>query len=435
MCVLVALCCGATGCNLDITPTPTSQQPELTATTLTLATWGSQEEMTLLHEQLADFEAQHPDTHVVVRHIPENYLQKLHLLAAGNLLPDVVMINSWHLPMFAQHGVFLPLNQSISENNFYPQALESLTIKGDLLAVPRDLSNLVMVVNTDLFKDAGLPLPKRDRNSTWTWEDLEDIGQQWCAFNQAHSDKKPIFTLAINRQPALFWLPWAWANDGELFTTKGSLDMSSFEARQGLAGLAKYMAYAHPRAENDQCQLAPGPKQLGQATPTQWFLQQRLAIVLTGRWSVPLFRKAANFTWDVWPLPSANDKTPSITGIDATGYAVSAQSKNPEAAKALIRFLTSETSLAGLARGGLVIPARPAEANSEAFLSHNKLPQHDKVFLDVITNGHPTPHIADWGALEDDLRRALDPLWDKPGVTVAELQRALRDVSSEASNE
>jgi multiple sugar transport system substrate-binding protein len=400
----------------------TGQFLEASSKTITLATWGSHEELGLLRSALAEFEEQQPAIKVTLRHVPENYLQKLHLLAAGNLFPDVVMINSWHLPVFAHYGVVAPVESYLKESDFsdfYPQAVAALSYQGRAMAVPRDVSNLVMVVNKSLLSKKGIAYPQ----SGWSMAKLNEIAQQLCAANtNKTASNTDVYAMAINRRPVLFWLPWVWSFGGDIFNDQGQLlSDSAPEFKQAALGLATYMNYAKP--DKSGCQVAPTPTQLGQASPTQWFLQQRLAMLVTGRWSVPLFRNTAEFDWDVLPLPQG--VAGSITGIDATGYALSAKSANPEAAAKLITFLTSKQALANLASGGLVIPARQSVANSSAFLSSELLPKHDRTFLEVIQSGHPTVASPEWGRVEDALHRALDPVWEKETITPEDVEQAL----------
>ena len=56
------------------------------------------------------------------------------------------------------------------------------------------------------------------------------------------------------------------------------------------------------------------------------FLQQKIAMHLSGRWLVPKYRTDANFDWDIVNFPC---KTGGYCmNIDASGYAISKKSKN-----------------------------------------------------------------------------------------------------------
>src|SRR5574344_2499900 len=74
-------------------------------THIKFTSWGSQSEITILKPILAQFEKENPDIKVEFVHIPQNYFQKLHLLFASNLAPDVLFINNLYLPIYANAGV------------------------------------------------------------------------------------------------------------------------------------------------------------------------------------------------------------------------------------------------------------------------------------------------------------------------------------------
>ena len=67
-------------------------------TVLRFSSWGSQSETALLLPLIKEFERKNPDIKIEFLHIPQNYFQKLHLLFASNLAPDVVFLNNYYAP-------------------------------------------------------------------------------------------------------------------------------------------------------------------------------------------------------------------------------------------------------------------------------------------------------------------------------------------------
>ncbi len=408
--------------------TNTANPSPPTTTPITLATWGNTAEITQLKQQLALFHQQHPGTHVTLRHIPENYLQKLHILAAAKRLPDVFLINSYHLPMFAQHGLVQDLstftNGHTLANTYYPTALQALSFKTNtnpnaLGALPRDVSNVVMHINTTLLDTLHIPHPPRQ----WTMADFNATAQAICQSQRQVALPKKVYGVSFYKQPALFWLPWVWNHGGELLADNGQF---ALHQPNGVAGLARYLNF-----HTGDCPIAPRKNQIGQATPTQWFMQQRLAMMVSGRWVTPLLRQHATFTWDVWPMPRQNPTTPSITGVDATGYALAASSTQPTAGWQLIQFLTRQDAIKAVTQSGLVVPARPDVANSDAFLAPGQPPAHSAVFLDTLAHGHPTPHHPNWGAFEKHLTHTLAPYWHTTNpVSTAQLAATLSPLAN-----
>lgn len=386
-------------------------------TVVRFSTWGSAEELAIIRQLEARFESEHSDIDVQVMHIPENYDQKIHMLAASGLLPDVIAINSWTYPKYACYGLlanlkpFFQSSNQLNEEDFYITALQAFGegqgderngVERSIGAVPRDVSDVVMFVNQSLLKQRGVTLPSRDKRNAWTWQSFMDLAKQVSTGQKAQEKSQPIvFGTSFYRHPPLFWLPWVWMSGGSLWGEDGQLGLNTPQAVQGIQ-------FAHQLLTSG---VAPSRQQTGQTTMTQLFVQQRLATMINGRWVVPLLRKQADFDWDVWPLPSGEQG--SITGVDASGYALSASSKNKDASWQWISFLSSSFAVRQFVASGLVVPARKDVAESELFLSPKEKPRHSQVFLEVLASGQPTQSHPKLEYFSNVLKVGLEPVWDR----------------------
>ncbi|MDX2085088.1 MAG: sugar ABC transporter substrate-binding protein [Candidatus Melainabacteria bacterium] len=392
---------------------------------LQLATWGNAEETRVLRNLLNDFEAQNPSIAVELLHIPENYYQKIHLLIAADMTPDVMLTNSLSFPVYAAHGVFADLspylarlqtpqrgNAVLQQSVFYPQALAAFhwkTKSGHQLlgALPRDVSNLVLFYNKDWFAREGVPDPQQLwRQGRWTWTAFLSAAQALTHLKETPSR----FGVSFYRQPPLFWLPFVWSAGGDLFNA--SRTQLTLAQPKALAGLQFYSDL------RNRYHVAPRQVESGSATMSQLFVQQRLAMLVSGRWSVPVFREQALFNWDVVPLPTGPAGV-SRVGVDASGYAMAAKTPHPEAAWKLIAHLTSRQAVAQFAESGLIVPARQDVAEQAAFLDPRQPPANSRAFLQVITTGVPSQTPPRWNEVSETLGLALEPVWDGK-QTVAE---------------
>ena len=129
--------------------------------TIKFASWGSQSETKILKELIENFENTN-DIKVEFIHIPENYFQKIHMLFASNLAPDVIFTNNHYLKMYTDAGLLENLTEQITEKEeFFTIAINCLSDKGQIYAIPRDISNLVLYVNKDALKEANIEYKKR----------------------------------------------------------------------------------------------------------------------------------------------------------------------------------------------------------------------------------------------------------------------------------
>lgn len=363
--------------------------------TITFSTWGSLDEIETLKPLLARFEREHPDVRVELLHVPDEYPHKVRLMAAAGKMPDVLFLENQTLPGFAAKGVlrdlgpFLVRDGSLKAADFYPQTLAALTWKGTLHAIPRDLSNLVIFYNQDLFDQAAVPYPAPG----WTYGDMVAKAKRL-----SHGDER--FGIGFAPYP-IYWLPYLWSDGVDVFSP--DLARCTLLDPPVLASLRRYhdLRWKH--------RAAPTEAQVGNARMSQLFAQGKLAMMVGGRWVVPGFRKKVAFRWDVAPFPRG--RAGSVVDADASGWAISKACRKPEKAWELIRFLAGKEACTAFSASGLIVPARPDVARSQAFLGGGA-PKSSQVFLDVIPASRPTLTTPSYDEILYELIDGLGPAWN-----------------------
>lgn len=332
---------------------------------LQFASWGSKSEVEIIKNRLNEFEKTNPGIKVEFLHIPQNYFQKIHLLLASNLAPDVVFINNLNIPVYEKY--LLDLTEIIeNKEDYLPQVLETMTYKNKLLAVPRDISTLVIFYNKDMFDKFNIPYPQKN----WTLEDLLLTAQKFR--------EQEIFGISFEEE-SLFYLPYLRAFDGGIISKNGELIINTENSKKGIE------FYANLRKKYN---VAPKNYQSASETMAQMFLNKRLAMHFTGRWLVPKYRESADFDWDIINFPNTNNK--STVSLDSSGYAIIKSTKKRKQAIKLLNFLTSVESTEEFTTTGLIIPARTSILNSKVFLD-NKKPKNAEIFSEIIQTSEKTP--------------------------------------------
>lgn len=389
-----------------------------------LSTWGGAQEIQTLRSLLSDFERENPTIRVELLHIPEQYFQKLHLLAAADMTPDVAFINSLQFPAYARAGLLADLTpwmraeRGLSTTDFYPQALQAFYFaasdKRALGAIPRDVSDLVVYYNRDLFARAGLAPPADD----WTWADFLKTARA-LTYDRDGDGRPEQFGVSFSRSEPIYWLPYVWSAGGQLFNADQSA--LALDSPQALRGLDFYARWSSTE------RIAPRKADIAAAAMSQWFLQQRLAMFISGRWTTPVLREQASFAWDVAPLPRG--PAGSRVGIDASGYAMAARTRHPKESWRLIAFLSSRRAQMRFAASGLIVPARRDAAQSAVFLDTRQSPRNSRAFLEAIASGVPTQSHPAWGELSETLKLGLEPVWEgqkTPEQAIKSMEAATR---------
>ena len=407
--------------------------PALAKTTVTVASWGSQAEIELYNQAFKAFMEKNPDIEVKLLHIPSrDYWTKLTAMFAAGKAPDIIFINNINFPAFASKGLFVPLDPYIERDNFdtgmyYEGILNAFKWDGKLYVLPRDISNLVVYYNRDLFKKAGLP----DPDPNWTWDDLLKMAK---ALTVEKDGKRVQWGLSFY-QYFLFWQPWVWSNGGRFFTPDHT----------------KFLLNSPPSAEGLQYyvdlrwkhHVAPTPAEAADQSAFNMFLNQRTAMIVDGRWRVPTLKKKAKFDWDIVPFPRG--KAGSIVDIDGSGWGITVGAKDKEAAWKVLKFLAGPEGALIFTKGGLIIPAigydpkNPEATNMvlKAFFQPPP-PRNQHFFLTVNKNAMPTETFERWSEALNLINKALEPVWQgkeavKPALDriAPQVQKILDEVQAE----
>ena len=351
--------------------------------TLTFASWGSKTEVQIIENLLKEFEQENPDIKVKFMHIPQNYFQKLHILFASNLAPDVIFINNLNVPVYEKY--LMDLNTLFEEDkkSYYPQVLDIMTYENRLLAIPRDISELVIFYNKDLFNKYNVEYP----NANWTINDLLTISKALTKDNH--------YGISFE-EDTIYYLPYLRIFGGGILDKNGNLIIDSDNSQKGI------QFYSDLR---NKYKVAPKKYQSASKTMAQMFMDGQLAMHLSGRWLVPKYREDVKFDWDVINFPNVNGKS-AIT-LDSSGYAIVKSSKKRNEAIKLVKFLTSKNSSEYFTKTGLIVPARIDNLYSTSFLD-NKKPANSKAFIDIIKKSEKTPVSKNYSEVTDKINEKLN---------------------------
>ena len=368
------------------------------ATVIKFSSWGSESEVRILRPLIAEFEEKNPDIKIEFIHIPKNYFQKLHLLFASNLAPDVIFVNNINGIIYADAGLFedlspyLDASEKTDREDFFENSLKAFTYNDKLYALPRDVSNIVVFYNKDIFSRCGVEPPYEE----WTFEDF--LEKSKALVNSKSCSQK--WAVGFDER-AVFWLPFLWSNGGGILSE--DLEKIIIAEEASVEGLEFYSDL------RNKYHLAPSDAQKGSLSNSQLFKHGDIAMQISGRWSVPFFRKNLDFDWDIVPFPSS--KRGSVVDVDASGWGISAGSKYKEQAWRFVEFMASEEAVKKMTSSGLIIPARVSVAKSELFLDTKQKPAGSKYFVTAIDTGIPTPANKNYQEILDILDKRIELLF------------------------
>jgi multiple sugar transport system substrate-binding protein len=157
--------------------------------------------------------------------------------------------------------------------------------------------------------------------------------------------------------------------------------------------------------------VAPSPARAEGAGGRELFEARLAATHIDGRWMVPRFRQLG-FEWDVAPIPMPDREKPSVVWSGSVGLAVSAKSKHPREAFALVAYLAGPEGQARLTRTGLQVPNQRDLAATDVFLQPGLRPRHAGVFLRAAEGSRPSSVTETPSAFWFDVMTSfLDEVW------------------------
>ena len=167
-----------TGCVAPAAPAEPSGSGEGAAATteeggktkIRATVWVGAPELEALNKMTEEYLKTHPDVEVEWINIQgggDYGRDKLLTMIAGGDAPDLMMLNTGQFEGLAARDALLPLDDFVSKDNFdtsifWPAGVEGSKYGGKLYGLPRDLSNVILYYNKDLFDAAKLPYPNED---------------------------------------------------------------------------------------------------------------------------------------------------------------------------------------------------------------------------------------------------------------------------------
>lgn len=341
---------------------------------LKFTSWGSQSEVEIISKIITEYEKSSGQK-IEFIHIPQNYFQKIHLLFASSLEPDVIFFNNQNINLYIKADLLEDLTPYFPdiEKEYFKSSIECFKKDGKLYAVPRDISNLVIYVNKDIFK-------KRDVEYKEKFNSLSELSD-----TAKKLTTKDVFGINYEYNP-LFYVYYLNAGGGGILSDDAKSVIIT--KKESLNALNNYADFAN------KYNIAPKKSEAGSMTTAQMFINGKIAMLLSGRWLFPKFNETLEFDWDIIEFPS---NEANKVYVDASGWAISKKSKKKKEAIEFVKYLSSKNVSERFSESGLIVPARIDVAKE--YLKNGK--RHEKIFTDMLKYTKPTPVNGNYNKIND----------------------------------
>ncbi|HVU14140.1 MAG TPA: sugar ABC transporter substrate-binding protein [Phototrophicaceae bacterium] len=335
------------------------------------------------------------------------------VMIAGDNPPDILYLNEWFQYPFFQKGVALPLDDYVKKDNFsfdgiLPAAHDINVYKGQLLAMPFEVSPLTIVYNKKLFDDAGVDYPPTSwTDPDWTWDKLVEIATK--------------LTDADNGQYGFSMENWMYpsvmlqtgsnvlSNTKEI-TADTKCVINTPEAAKAFQLLVDLQGkYA----------VSPSAASAQELGGFDRFMSGKVAMYCYGRW-LNVFRTITDFQWDTAPLPHFDGGKPA-TQLFTLNYSIYTKTANPDIGWEFLKFLTTQGPQGADVASGMAVAVNESTNDSTAF-TNSTPPEHNDVYKEGLQYATPNDNLD--VPFTNELNAALDQIWTGDVTVEDGLQQA-----------
>lgn len=358
-------------------------------TTVQLVLAGDPVETAGFGRMVKAFEAANPDVDVDYAPVArqDDLLARLTTAFAAGEPPDVFLVNTRSYGRFVAEGAVAPVqpfldgSAVLSRGDFFPKVFEPFTVDGELQCMPQNLSSMQVYYNADLFRAAGVPLPRPG----WTWDD----------FLAAAKALTGDGVYGVGTEASLIRVaPFVWSAGGEVVDDPAAPTRLTITEPPGRAGL-DFLLDLQLRYG-----VAPPEREERSEDAESRFRRGGLGMYLDSRKAVPALRTIEGFAWDVAPPPVAPGGAP-VTVLHSDAYCL-AKDADPVAGWRLVEFAMSTRGQEILAESGRTVPSRRDVASSPAFLDPEQPPASAQVWLDAAPRLRALPTVPAWAQVEKE---------------------------------
>lgn len=295
-------------------------------------------------ELIPAFEKAYPDISVQFSTLDWNTRdQKLRVLYAGGVAPDVIEIGSDTIIGDVANGFPLALDNRINSwagrADLIPETWQPSKWNGHQYGVPYTLTGRELFYLTSVFDEAGLNSAKAPRS----WEDLKDYTRKLTITSGDGTMKRLGFAWGWPEPQSFYW--YLWQNKAEVVNEVTGTAL--FNTKEGIETL---------NFLTDIFQMQGAPK----SVPN--FFNRSIGIRYNSTHAAANeVRTKAPELYDELRMFTVDRKGSSVWPLYVNSLAISSQSKNPDAAWAFITWFSKiENVMPYISNVGLLSPNRKA---------------------------------------------------------------------------
>lgn len=379
----------------------------------------------MVQGMLDRFHAEQPDIRVFYVPDPEDVEESLIEDLRAGTGADVFSACCSFFPILAQENLTLDLHQRVEADlpaetvaDWDPAQYRSLfTLDGRQYGLPKYHGALALYYNKDLFDIYRIDYP----DGSWTLDDYTEAMRQLTR-DRDRDGKTDLWGSMLD-------ISWdriqvhinAW---GGHLVDPNDPRRSRFSEPPALAA----MEWIRSRMWDDKVMATPLDVQ--NLTITQAFIDERVAMVEDGSWSLKNILSQAKFRIGIAPLPAGPVRRVTLATTD--GWGIYRRTRYPDEAWELLKFLVSKEYGLAMAKANFLQPARASLVEEWIRLIQLEFPEQTReVDIGAFAEGHIQGYsvTSEVFANMSEAKRLIYDAWDKIYILGEEPVDIMKEVS------
>lgn len=313
--------------------------------TITVAIWDNGQKAGL-DQIIADYTAATGNKAEIQVITWDQYWTLLKAGASGGDMPDVFWMHSNEVQKYMENDILMDLTDRIAnsdklEMDKFPEDIKNLySWDGKTYAIPKDVDTIALFYNKTMFDEAGLSYP----DDSWTWDDFYDAAVKLT------KDDGSQYGTAMNPSNEQD----GWMN---IIYTMGGKVLSDDKKSSGFddPNTIKAMEFVQKLIDN----VMPPATTMAETGTDVLLGSGKIAMLTQGSWMVPQFKEHEYISenCEVAVLPKDPTTGKRVSLYNGLGWAVSAKTKNPEAAWQLVEWFGTKDMQLKQAQLGVTMAA------------------------------------------------------------------------------
>lgn len=353
---------------------------------------------------LEQFMKENPNIKVEYTTIPggTQYVAKMQAMVLGDEAPDVFFLQSDYYHDFVKRNSLLDITDKVKNEGIADDLIDSAvqlsTVDNKYYGVESCIVAPVLFYNKDIFDKAGVAYPPSDPSKAWTWDEFVNTAKQLTVKNGDKVEQYGVYGMETYYN----LISEIMSNGGNWFTD----DLKSSAANT--PEVKEVLQAVSDLRKKDG--VSPEGKLLTNSgmSAAQMLQTGKIAMLVDGSWALQELSQM-NFKVGVGVLPKFDE---AITHGQAHLHVASANTKHPEEAWKLIKFLSSEEYQLQNVKAGLWLPNHKSlytEEGIQKWLTPGVHPDGFKELIPYFTSSKTYPYaLLSSQKIQEDTTAELD---------------------------